>query len=60
MMQPAVSSQCDVCDVEDNLWICLICGAVGCGRYRGGHAAKHFQDTGMSLCMSTLLLLIGS
>ncbi|XP_075983811.1 BRCA1-associated protein [Anticarsia gemmatalis] len=24
------------------LWICLICGHVGCGRYEGGHAAKHF------------------
>ncbi|XP_047033072.1 BRCA1-associated protein isoform X2 [Helicoverpa zea] len=24
------------------LWICLICGNVGCGRYEGGHAAKHF------------------
>ncbi|CAH0402603.1 unnamed protein product [Chilo suppressalis] len=25
------------------LWICLICGHVGCGRYEGGHAAKHFM-----------------
>ncbi|CAH0595549.1 unnamed protein product [Chrysodeixis includens] len=24
------------------LWICLICGHVGCGRYENGHAAKHF------------------
>ncbi|XP_072934689.1 BRCA1-associated protein isoform X2 [Epargyreus clarus] len=24
------------------LWICLICGHVGCGRYEGGHAAQHF------------------
>ncbi|CAK1541409.1 unnamed protein product [Leptosia nina] len=24
------------------LWICLICGHVGCGRYEKGHAAKHF------------------
>ncbi|KAL4719292.1 hypothetical protein ACJJTC_005165 [Scirpophaga incertulas] len=24
------------------LWICLVCGHVGCGRYEGGHAAKHF------------------
>ncbi|XP_052751884.1 BRCA1-associated protein [Galleria mellonella] len=24
------------------LWICLICGHVGCGRYERGHAAKHF------------------
>ncbi|CAH2094168.1 unnamed protein product [Euphydryas editha] len=25
-----------------SLWICLICGHVGCGRYERGHAAKHF------------------
>ncbi|KAI8442505.1 hypothetical protein MSG28_005994 [Choristoneura fumiferana] len=25
-----------------SLWICLICGNVGCGRYANGHAAKHF------------------
>ncbi|XP_013188310.1 BRCA1-associated protein [Amyelois transitella] len=25
-----------------SLWICLICGHVGCGRYKNGHAAKHF------------------
>ncbi|XP_063628697.1 BRCA1-associated protein [Cydia splendana] len=25
-----------------SLWICLICGNVGCGRYENGHAAKHF------------------
>ncbi|GBP43004.1 BRCA1-associated protein [Eumeta japonica] len=24
------------------LWICLICGHVGCGRYERGHAAEHF------------------
>ncbi|XP_059047278.1 BRCA1-associated protein [Achroia grisella] len=27
------------------LWICLICGHVGCGRYEGGHAAKHFLQS---------------
>ncbi|XP_026314590.1 BRCA1-associated protein [Hyposmocoma kahamanoa] len=27
------------------LWICLICGHVGCGRYEGGHAAKHFMQS---------------
>ncbi|KAG7303747.1 hypothetical protein JYU34_012315 [Plutella xylostella] len=27
------------------LWICLICGHVGCGRYEGGHAAKHYMQS---------------
>lgn len=29
-----------------DLWICLICGHVGCGRYRGSHAALHWQSSG--------------
>ena len=29
-----------------DLWICLICGAVGCGRYRGSHAASHWEAAG--------------
>lgn len=29
-----------------DLWICLICGHVGCGRYRGSHAASHWQSSG--------------
>lgn len=30
----------------DPLWICLICGHVGCGRYQAGHAAGHYRETG--------------
>ncbi|RGP70687.1 ring finger [Fusarium longipes] len=29
----------------DDLWICLICGYVGCGRYKGGHAKDHWKET---------------
>lgn len=38
-------SLCMECDGKDSLWICLICGHVGCGRYQGGHAATHYRDT---------------
>ena len=31
--------------VQD-LWICLICGQVGCGRYRTKHAVDHWQESG--------------
>lgn len=31
--------------VQD-LWICLICGQVGCGRYRSKHAFDHWQQSG--------------
>ena len=40
-----VSNLCSICDCPDDLWICLICGNVGCGRYKGGHAKEHWKDT---------------
>ena len=30
---------------NESLWICLICGHIGCGRYVEGHAYKHYQET---------------
>ncbi|KAF2347840.1 BRCA1-associated 2, partial [Trinorchestia longiramus] len=36
---------CSQCGARDSLWICLICGHVGCGRYVGGHAHRHFVET---------------
>ncbi|EGG08381.1 uncharacterized protein MELLADRAFT_84903 [Melampsora larici-populina 98AG31] len=38
-------SECAACGSEANLWICLICGHVGCGRYQGGHAYRHFEES---------------
>ncbi|XP_068241680.1 BRCA1-associated protein isoform X2 [Palaemon carinicauda] len=37
--------RCSLCGSADSLWICLICGHVGCGRYVGGHAHRHFMET---------------
>jgi len=28
-----------------DLWICIICGHVGCGRYFKGHARKHWEES---------------
>jgi BRCA1-associated protein len=39
------SSVCMECEGNEALWICLICGHVGCGRYQGGHAASHYRNT---------------
>ncbi|CRK90903.1 CLUMA_CG004592, isoform A [Clunio marinus] len=39
------SSVCMECEGTETLWICLICGHVGCGRYQGGHAANHHRST---------------
>ncbi|KDP30261.1 hypothetical protein JCGZ_17043 [Jatropha curcas] len=36
---------CSVCGTFENLWVCLICGFVGCGRYKEQHAIRHWKDT---------------
>ncbi|XP_027098343.1 BRAP2 RING ZnF UBP domain-containing protein 2-like isoform X1 [Coffea arabica] len=42
--QPEKSS-CFVCQTSENLWMCVICGYIGCGRYREGHAIRHWKET---------------
>ncbi|OAA59546.1 RING finger protein [Niveomyces insectorum RCEF 264] len=46
-----VSNLCAVCDCPDDLWICLVCGHVGCGRYKGGHAKEHWKETAHSFSL---------
>ncbi|RKP02759.1 hypothetical protein CXG81DRAFT_10441 [Caulochytrium protostelioides] len=49
--------QCGQCDMTSNLWLCLVCGQVGCGRpqYGGGggngHGKAHYSDTQHPLCV---------
>lgn len=38
-------NKCFTCDSKESLWICLICGHIGCGRYKEGHAHRHFRET---------------
>ncbi|KAJ2838292.1 hypothetical protein J3B01_001522 [Coemansia erecta] len=38
-------SSCHVCSQTHDLWICLICGTIGCGRYANAHAKDHFEHT---------------
>eukprot|EP00301_Raphidiophrys_heterophryoidea_P002249 c11055_g1_i1.p1 GENE.c11055_g1_i1~~c11055_g1_i1.p1 ORF type:complete len:631 (+),score=181.43 c11055_g1_i1:1148-3040(+) len=45
VQEPSQSLTCSLCTATNDLWMCLICGDVGCGRYSMGHAAKHFQAT---------------
>lgn len=43
---------CAKCDLKENLWLCLQCGALGCGRAQFGgvggnsHALAHSKETG--------------
>ncbi|KAI0204581.1 ubiquitin-domain-containing protein [Astrocystis sublimbata] len=50
-----ISNLCTVCDCTEDIWICLICGNVGCGRYKRGHAKEHWKNTAhtFSLELST-------
>ncbi|EGV66423.1 hypothetical protein CANTEDRAFT_100543 [Yamadazyma tenuis ATCC 10573] len=43
---------CAECSTIDNLWICLICGNIGCSRYAPEqHSLKHFVNTGHCFAM---------
>eukprot|EP00455_Lapot_gusevi_P051951 TRINITY_DN7850_c0_g1_i3.p1 TRINITY_DN7850_c0_g1~~TRINITY_DN7850_c0_g1_i3.p1 ORF type:complete len:827 (+),score=318.13 TRINITY_DN7850_c0_g1_i3:228-2483(+) len=48
-------AKCQSCDIAENLWLCLTCGALGCARrnYDGsggnGHGEAHFLATGHPL-----------
>ncbi|MCL7025871.1 hypothetical protein MKW94_004139 [Papaver nudicaule] len=43
--QQPEKSKCSICETLENLWICVICGFVGCGRYKEGHAITHWKET---------------
>ncbi|XP_001603354.2 BRCA1-associated protein [Nasonia vitripennis] len=46
--EPVADSHCMECVAETSneaLWICLICGHIGCGRYDQSHAFEHYRDT---------------
>lgn len=41
-------NKCNDCDINKNLWLCLVCGNISCGRKETGgnaHALSHFEKT---------------
>ncbi|KAF8642475.1 hypothetical protein AX16_009476 [Volvariella volvacea WC 439] len=52
-------AHCSSCDLKENLWLCLTCGGLNCGRQQfgglpgNGHALAHFESTGH--CVSVKL-----
>ena len=46
-----VPLECGTCHGEANLWQCLICGKIGCGRYDAKHAFTHYEESGHSFAM---------
>ncbi|CAE7507665.1 unnamed protein product [Symbiodinium sp. CCMP2592] len=41
---------CTCCPKEEDLWVCLICGHLGCGRYQDAHAKDHATDRRHRFC----------
>lgn len=39
------ASTCMNCNHREDLWMCVICGYVGCGVYKNKHAHQHFAET---------------
>ncbi|KPV75875.1 uncharacterized protein RHOBADRAFT_35647 [Rhodotorula graminis WP1] len=58
-LEPSGLASCAVegCGLTSNLWLCLVCGALGCGRQQfgggggNGHALKHTSETGHAVAV---------
>lgn len=44
-------NECSICRSDANLWVCLICGHVGCGRYDAAHAFAHYEQSSHCFAM---------
>ena len=44
--------KCQTCGQSDDIWLCLSCARVGCGRHSSAHAIDHFQSSGHPLVLS--------
>ncbi|KAI0120944.1 ubiquitin carboxyl-terminal hydrolase [Xylariales sp. AK1849] len=48
---------CSKCDLKENLWLCLECGNLGCGRAQFGgvggnsHGLTHYQESGHAVAV---------
>ncbi|KAF1930118.1 RING-10 protein [Didymella exigua CBS 183.55] len=45
---------CKDCGATENLWICVICGNIGCGRYDEAHAFAHYKATKHTYAMDVV------
>ena len=51
---------CNLCGMQETLWVCLTCAFVGCGRYSNKHAAEHNDKTHHPFCLELSTLRIWS
>ncbi|ORZ30472.1 hypothetical protein BCR44DRAFT_48397 [Catenaria anguillulae PL171] len=45
------ATKCTTCSSTQDLWACLVCGRIGCGRYASGHAHEHFANCGHAFAL---------
>lgn len=43
---------CEVCEIRKDIWICIICGYIGCGRYSQTHAIFHYLESNHKFSIS--------
>lgn len=59
---PTLATNCSQCSLNSNLWLCLTCGNLGCGRKQygikegeaaggNGHGLAHYEQTGHGVCV---------
>jgi len=49
--EPSADQTCFECYATESLWICIICGYIGCGRYQEQHAYQHYRKTSHTYSM---------
>lgn len=49
---------CNRCGMQETLWVCLLCGFVGCGRYSNVHAEEHYKESGHNYSLELVTLRI--
>eukprot|EP00927_Polykrikos_kofoidii_P015743 TRINITY_DN17035_c0_g1_i1.p1 TRINITY_DN17035_c0_g1~~TRINITY_DN17035_c0_g1_i1.p1 ORF type:complete len:670 (-),score=144.96 TRINITY_DN17035_c0_g1_i1:53-2062(-) len=50
-LPPTWVAACETCGKLEEIWVCLICGHMGCGRYALGHAKDHAKNAEHRFCL---------
>jgi len=48
---PRLLPKCCACEANEEVWMCLSCHFIGCGRHAQGHMAMHVEETGHPIAL---------